>query len=134
MHSEVFSYPFLIKEHHLDTFGHVNNAAYLSILEEARWDLITARGFGMKTIKETGLGPTILEIKISFIKELKLRDEIDIQTQMLSYDGKVGTLVQKMIRKDEVCCSAEFLIGLFSLKERRLIEPTAEWRRALGME
>lgn len=133
MQSEIFSYPFMIKEHHLDTFGHVNNAAYLAILEEARWDLITARGFGMQKIKETGVGPTILEVKVSFLKELRLRDEIEIQTQMIAYDGKVGTLIQKMIRKGEVCCTAEYLIGLFSLKERRLIEPTPEWMQAVGM-
>lgn len=133
MQSEVFSYPFVIKEHHLDTFGHVNNAAYLSILEEARWDLITHRGFGMQKIKETGVGPVILEVKMSFLKELHLRDEVEIQTQMLSYDGKVGILVQKMVRKGEVCCSAEFLTGLFSLKERRLIEPTQDWLHAVGV-
>lgn len=38
---KIFQYDMVIKIHHLDTFGHVNNAAYLQIFEEARsWDIL----------------------------------------------------------------------------------------------
>lgn len=134
MSSKTFSYPIIIKEIYLDTFGHVNNAMYLTILEEARWDLITKNGYGLKKIQETGQGPTILEIKLLFLKELRLREQISIETQMVSYERKVGKLVQKMVRDGEVCCEAEFIIGLFDLKERKLILPTPEWLRAVGMD
>ena len=63
----------------------MNNATYLTLLEEARWELVTKNGYGMKKIQETGLGPTILELKLSFFKELRLRDEIIIETNMVSY-------------------------------------------------
>ena len=129
----VFSYPLIIKEGYLDAFGHVNNAMYLTLLEEARWDLITKNGYGLKKIKETGLGPTILEIKLTFFKELRLREEIVIETQMLSYEKKIGKLVQKIVRNGEVCCEAEFVIGLFSLAERKLVLPTPEWLNAVGV-
>ena len=46
----VFTYPVTIKEVYLDTFGHMNNAMYLTLFEEARWEFITQRGFGLKTI------------------------------------------------------------------------------------
>ena len=78
MSSNIVTYPILIKESDLDTFGHVNNATYLKLFEEARWDLITKNGYGIKTIRETKLGPTILEIKIRFLKELRLREKITI--------------------------------------------------------
>ncbi len=42
------SYDVLILESHLDTFGHVNNAAYLTLFEESRWDFITKNGYGLK--------------------------------------------------------------------------------------
>jgi acyl-CoA thioester hydrolase len=54
----------LIRESHLDTFGHVNNATYLSLFEQARWDLIEAGGYGLRVIRQTGLGPVVLEAKI----------------------------------------------------------------------
>jgi acyl-CoA thioester hydrolase len=134
MIGEVFTYPLLIKEMHLDTFGHVNNATYLAILEESRWDLITQNGYGLRKIQETGIGPIILEINLKFLKELRLREKIIIQTQMLSYEGKIGTLSQKIIRAEKVCCEATIIIGLFNLKERKLIIPTLEWLKAVGIK
>ena len=134
MNAKIFSYPLIIKETYLDTFGHVNNASYLTLFEEARWDLITKNAYGLKKIQETGIGPTILAIKLTFLKELCLREEIIIKSQMMSYERKVGTLSQKMIRDGEVCCDAEFVIGLFNLVERKLVLPTAEWLNAVGIE
>lgn len=134
MSGTVFYYPLIIKEIYLDTFGHVNNATYLTLLEEARWDLITKNGYGLKKIQETGLGPTILEIKLSFLRELRLREKIIIETQLISYEKKIGILSQKMIRDDKICCMAEFKIGLFDTHERKLILPTKEWLNAIGFE
>jgi len=125
-------YPLTIKEAHLDTFGHVNNATYLTLFEEARWEFITTNGYGLEKIKETGLGPTILDIKIRYLKELRLREKIMIETKTLSYTKKIGKLVQQMLRGDEICCTAEFTVGLFSLKERKLVVPTPEWLKAIG--
>jgi thioesterase-3 len=136
MHIEnavIFTYPLIIREHHLDTFGHVNNATYLSILEEARWDLITQNGYGLPYIRETGLGPTILEINIKFMKKLRLREEIIIESQMISYEGKIGKLIQKILRNGETCCITEFTIALFSVKERKLVLPIPEWLKAVGL-
>ena len=63
MPGAIHLYDLVIHERHLDTFGHVNNATYLDLLEEARWDLITRNGFGLDEIKRLQLGPTILEIR-----------------------------------------------------------------------
>jgi thioesterase III len=134
MNTKIFSYPLIIKESYLDTFGHVNNAVYLTLFEEARWDLITQNGYGLKKIQETGLGPTILEVKLAFLKELRLREKIIIETQMISYQHKIGTILQKMVRDTDICCTAETVIGLFSLAERKLVLPTAEWLSAIGIE
>lgn len=132
MKAKKFTYSLIIKETHLDTFGHVNNAVYLTLFEEARWDFINKNGYGVEKIKETGLGPTILHIDVSFSKELKARDEIIIESELVFYKKKIGRLVQKMIRADEICCTSEFTIGLFDVKERKLVLPTAEWLSAIG--
>ena len=133
MHSTVYSYPLRILESHLDTFGHVNNAAYLVICEEARWDLLTKNGYGMEKIQSSRIGPTILEIKINFLKELKLRDEIVIETRILSYNKKIGVLEHRILRGQEVCCTAEMLLALFDLNTRKIIAPTPEWLHGIGV-
>jgi len=134
MNSKIYYYPILIKEVYIDSFGHMNNAMYLTLFEEARWELVTKNGYGLKKIHETGLGPTLLEIKLHFSKELCLRDEVVIESQLISYEKKIGKLVQRMVRNGNVCCTAEITIGLFSLKERKLVMPTPEWLKAVGVE
>jgi acyl-CoA thioester hydrolase len=131
MDSKIFSYPFRIKESYLDTFGHMNNAHYLTLFEEARWDLMNASGYSISKIRESGLGPTILEVKVRYMKELRLGDEVTIQTQLQSYQRKIGKIEQKMLRGEELCCVGEFTIALFSLEARKLVAPTPEWLQAL---
>jgi YbgC/YbaW family acyl-CoA thioester hydrolase len=133
MRAEIFTYPVLIKEIYLDVYGHVNNATYLTLLEEARWELITQNGYGLKKIIETGRGPVILEVTMRYLKELHARDQIQIDSSMISYEKKIGKMRQNMQRGKELCCTAEFTFGLFDLKARKLILPTADWLKAIGI-
>ncbi|GAA0876518.1 acyl-CoA thioesterase [Wandonia haliotis] len=132
MENTVFEYDIVIKEFHLDTFGHVNNATYLQIYEEARWQFITERGYGLKKIKKTGLGPVILEIKIRFIKELRLREKITIHSQTGDYGSKVGSIKQWITDSEgNICSDVEMKVGLFDTRERKLVEPTEDWLNAI---
>ena len=134
MLGDTHRYPIVIKEVNLDVYAHVNNATYLTFFEEARWEIITSHGYGYKQIMKHGQGPIILETTIKYLKELTLRDEIVIETNFLSYEKKIAKLVQRMMRGEEICCVAEFTFGLFDVKERKLVLPTPEWLRALGLE
>lgn len=127
-------YEVTIKEFHLDTFGHVNNAVYLQLFEEARWDIITTNGYGLKKVMESRKGPVLLEVKLEFLKELKLREKILIETTSEAYVGKVGKMQQLMINENQkVTCKALFHFGFFDLETRKLIEPTPEWLKAIGV-
>jgi len=126
------NYSIQIKEHHLDTFGHVNNATYLQIFEEARWEIITARGYGLPEIMAAKKGPVVLEANIKFLKELKLRDTIQVTFEPIEMNGKIGKCIQRMINSaGEVSCEALFTVGFFDLETRRLILPTEQWLQAV---
>lgn len=130
----IFKYETIIREAHLDTFGHMNNATYLSLYEEARWELITANGYGLKKVQALKQGPVILEVNVKFLRELKLRESIVITTELVQYQGRVGQLKQQMLnQKGEVASEALFTFGLFDLHERKLIAATEEWKKAIGM-
>lgn len=133
MQAQKFTYSFVVEKKHLDSFGHVNNAMYLMLFEAARWDLIIKNNYGLEKIQATGIGPTILEIRIRFVRELLLGQEITIESEMVMLKNKIGKMAQKMIRNGQVCCEAEFTIGLFDLKARKLILPTPEWLKAIGV-
>ena len=127
--------PVTISEAHLDSFGHLNHARYLELFEQARWDLITERGYGYDVIQRTRTGPTILEVTVKFLRELGPREAIVIRSEMLSYERKVGKFRQQMIKADGgVACEAIFTFGLFDVERRKLIEPTPEWSHAVGLD
>lgn len=129
------AYELLVLEAHLDSFGHMNNATYLEVLEEARWDLITKRGYSYERIHETGVGPTILEINIQFKREIKLRERITIHTWIEDYSKVVGLIQQEMRGPDgDLRCVATFKVALFDIKRRKLIPPTKDWKHAIGMD
>lgn len=132
MENRIFKYEMTIKEFHLDTFGHVNNATYLQIYEEARWEFITQNGYGLDKIKETGLGPVILEINLRFIKELHLRKKITIHSQTGEYNSRIGTIKQWITDNEgKIYSDTEMKIGLFDTHERKLVKPTKEWLEAI---
>lgn len=128
-------YQTLIRESHLDTFGHVNNAQYLNLFEEARWEWITSRGYGLEVVKSLAQGPVILEAQVKFRKELKLREAIRIESAVMQYEGKIGRVRQAIWNQQEqLSAEAEFVMGFFDLKQRRLIPPTEQWLHAIGWE
>src|SRR4029077_10293360 len=94
------SYEVLIRESHLDTFGHMNNAAYLTLFEEARWDFITKNGYGLKKVQELQQGPIVLDLSMKFRKEITLREKIKITLELLDTKGKISHFRQEMIKED----------------------------------
>ncbi len=133
--SPVHEYAVLIIERHLDTFGHVNNATYLDLFEAARWDWITSNGFGIERIRELQQGPTVVEVTLRFKREIKNRQRILIRSWVESYEGKICNVIQEMRDETgELCCDARFLCALFDMQARRLLAPTPDWLRAVGMK
>ena len=130
---KIHQYPILIDESHLDFVGHMNNIAYLEIFEKARWQMITERGYGLKTMNERKQGPVILQINIKFLKEVLLRSKMIVESQTLSYDGKIAKIIQRLVSESGILhCEAELTIGLFDLRERKLVEAGPEWLQACG--
>jgi len=134
--NEIFEYEILIKEIHLDSFGHVNNAVYVQLYEEARWDFITKNGFGLDVMQRSQVGPVLLDLQVRFRKEIKNREVIKIQSQTREVIGlKMMVLEQKIIKADgKIASDAVFTIGFFDMKTRKLIEANPEWLKAVGVK
>lgn len=125
----------IIKEFHLDSYGHVNNARYLDLLEEARWEFITQNGYGYDRVHATQIGPVVLEVHLFFKKEIGLRQSILIESQVISYAGKVGDMRQRILNESgELCCEATLKFGLFDLSARKLLMPNKDWLWAVGLQ
>jgi acyl-CoA thioester hydrolase len=129
-----FEWEFTVLEIHLDTFGHMNHAVYLQLFEQARWEFIRKRGYGIKEIQEKQIGPTILELNIKYKRELRIGDVIRVESETIEFASKIGKVRQHMInKKGDICSTIELTLGLFDMKARRLISPTPEWLHAVGV-
>jgi acyl-CoA thioester hydrolase len=133
--NKTFEYKLMIKESHLDSFGHVNNARYFDLYEEARWDFITRFGYGLKEVISKQMGPVILDVNCRFKRELKNRETITITSKTVDSSGKIMKIYQEMIKEDGTIASdATFTIGFMDLKARKLINPPSEWLAAIGID
>lgn len=132
----LFEYEVLIREMHLDSFGHVNNAAYVMLYEEARWDFITKNGFGLDYVLKHQVGPVILDLKVRFKRELKNRESIKITSRTVEIvSPKIMVLEQLMLNSDgKVASEASFTVGFFDMKARKLIDASPEWLTAVGIK
>ena len=130
-----FEYKIQILEHHLDTFGHVNNAKYLELYEQARWDFISNNGYGLDKIISEKKGPIILDVNLRFKRELVNREVITVVSESLEVKSKISRMKQKMVKEDGTIASeAVFTFGFMDLAKRKLIEPPAEWLNAIGVD
>ena len=123
----------IIDKKYVDFNGHVNNAAYLEILEAARWQLLKENNFTREYMIKMNISVVILEINIKFLKELKAEDSIVIHTKGLPFQKKIGSIEQAIYRDDELCSTAFFKYGFFDIQSRHLILPTEELLKFVGM-
>lgn len=123
------TYNYTIQETDLDFLGHVNNATYIKIFEQARWHLIHEKGLSFKKINQLQQSPIVLSIDIKYLKELTARQIIEIKTEFLAHDNKIGQLKQSMTIQGTgiIACTALVGYGIFDMKLRKLIEPTGDW-------
>lgn len=131
-----YEYPVTILERHLDTFGHVNNATYLELYEEARWDFITRNGYDFARIQREKVGPIILDLNLTFKRELLNREKIIIKSQYQGMKNKyIMTLNQWMMKEDgKIASTLELSVALMDMKERKMVEPFSDWMKAIGAD
>ena len=90
---------FNIRSFHTDGFGHVNNARYLEILEEARWQFAEDIQL-IELLKKSNLGFIIMDLKIRFRQPVAEGDTINVFTQLITLGSASGEVLQSVKRND----------------------------------
>jgi acyl-CoA thioester hydrolase len=83
------TYRLTVRGYELDSFGHVNNAVYLQYSETALWNFFKVKGL-LNVLFDAGLFPVVLESTQRYIHELKLMDEVRIDTEVSCSGGIVN--------------------------------------------
>ncbi|MGF1586098.1 MAG: acyl-CoA thioesterase [Bacteroidales bacterium] len=128
-----FSYNFTVDQDLLDDYGHVNNARYLDLYEEARWDILNQSGYGQEMVKKSRKGPVILEVTVRFKSELLPGQKIRIETSSRRRNEIIFYFDQVMINEEgKEVSMAVFTCALFDLEKRKMIKPDEDWQKAFG--
>lgn len=120
---------FIVSETWLDSFGHVNNARYLEIFEQARWNWLAAYGLDIGHIRRTSIGPVILEVHLTFCKELLPRQRIRIDSWSEPGQRKTFAIYQalRLLPDESLASELSIVAGMMDMQARKLIAPPPEW-------
>ena len=83
------TYRLTVRGYELDSFGHVNNSVYLQYAETALWNFFSSTGL-LSGIEEDGLFPVVLESTQRYLRELKLLDEVRIDSALWLKNGLIN--------------------------------------------
>lgn len=94
-----FESTFRIRSFHTDSFGHVNNARYLELLEEARWQFAEHHGL-VDLLREENLGFIIMQMNLRFRLPVVEGDTIQVFTRLVTLGSDIGEVEQRIMKKD----------------------------------
>jgi len=77
----MFEYHITAKGYELDSYNHVNNAVYLNYMEQARWEIFRDQKL-LDKLQGSGKKLVVTEIKIKYIREIRLFDEVVVLTNI----------------------------------------------------
>ncbi len=113
----LFESSFKIRSFHTDGFGHVNNARYLELLEEARWQFAEHIGL-IQLLERDHLGFIIIDMKLRFRIPVIEGETIRIQTSLISLGTASGEVRQWVTKKGSTRIALKSLFH-FILLDRR---------------
>lgn len=86
---------FTIRTFHCDSFGHVNNARHLELMEEARWQF--GEAIGLTTLlREAEIGFIIMDMKLRFRSPVFEGQSIRVESSLQALGSSSGELKQSL--------------------------------------
>jgi len=86
-----------VRGYELDSYGHVNNSVYLNYFEHARWEMFRNMELN-DMVHESDIKIVVTDVKIRYMREAKLYDELEIQTRAVC-EGIYLIFKQRLINR-----------------------------------
>ena len=126
-------YPFVHRERvrfrDLDGFGHVNNAVYLTYLEEARNALLRHLGLAREVAEITMI---LARVEIDFRAQVDAGEELEIGVRPVRLGTKSFELEYELRADGRVVAEARTVLVGYDYEANVSIEIPDEWRRSLA--
>lgn len=121
---------FKIRTFHTDAFGHVNNARYLEILEEARWQYAEDIGL-MPLLKSEGLGFIIMDMRVRFREPVFEGEQVKVETGLITLGSASGEVRQLLSKEERVALKSLFHFILVDRENGQSVPIEGEIRELL---
>ena len=90
-----------------DIYGHLNNANYLHLYEEARADALEQMNIPIRMIREMGFSIYVIHIEINFKKGIELEETVIIKSSISQISRLKAVWKQEIYNsKNELCNTA----------------------------
>lgn len=106
-----------IRGYHCDAYGHVNNARYLELLEEARWTFLEP-ALKEKFFDTRNLLFIVVNINISYKKPLVPTQVVEIEIQDVTYNNKSMVVRQTITDKHSKELASEAMVTFVLLNSK----------------
>lgn len=131
----MLTYRHTVTTDQVDVVAHLNNAAYLSIFEAARWDVFSQVGVDTEAMLGGGQTPVIVAIDLSFRREVRLGETVVIHTTWeVIAPRRIRTVQEMRDEAGELRAVGTFWSTFFDLRSRKAIDPPASVLRACGID
>ncbi|HAF60907.1 MAG TPA: acyl-CoA thioesterase [Anaerolineaceae bacterium] len=127
-----FYYPVQVRYSDLDAQWHVNNARFLTFLEEARLHYLLDLGLwdGNSFLD---LGVIIADIHIAYLAPIKLDEEIKIGMRVARIGNKSMTIENEILgsHHDDLKARAEVIWVTYDFRTQQTIPVPDAWRKVI---
>lgn len=96
-----------------DIYGHLNNANYLHLYEEARSQFLEDINLPIRRLNELGIAIFVLRVEIDYIKSVELESEVSIKSWIVS-GTRLRGLWQQELYMDGQLCSRIVVHGVYA--------------------
>ncbi len=96
-----------------DIYGHLNNANYLHIYEEARAELLQELGMSISDFNEHNISIYLTRIEMQFVKSITLEETIKVQSDISQTTRLRSIWVQEMYNANNELCNKATVEGVF---------------------
>jgi acyl-CoA thioester hydrolase len=132
----VEGFPFVHREtvrfNDCDAFGHVNNALYLTYLEQARIAFLQRLGLFGRPESTAEMSMILARCEIDFRAPTTVGDEIEIGVRPARFGTKSFDLDYELRSGGRLIAEAKTVLVAFDYTQNRPIELPDDWRRSLA--
>jgi thioesterase III len=93
----VFATEIKIRGYHLDVYGHVNNARWVELLEEARWRWLD-ENLDLTTWDAIGQGIAVVSLEVNYRRPAHMHDRLEFRCWIEKLGGRSALCRQEVHR------------------------------------